>query len=157
MKIGLLGAGRIGRIHGMNVAARGDAELEQAAGDALAKIVAVLPPAMDDVAATSGLVAGPVAGETPHLAIVRHALRAEEKLHLHYRDKQGRASERVIWPVALGFFEAAEVLAAWCETRRDFRHFRLDRITAAAPTGSRYPKRRRLLLAEWRMQQAIDP
>ena len=28
MKIGLLGAGRIGRIHGLNVAARGDAETE---------------------------------------------------------------------------------------------------------------------------------
>ncbi len=138
------------------VAERGDAELEQAAEDALAKIVAVLPPAMEDAAAASGLVAGPVAGETPHLAVIRRALRAEEKLHLHYSDKKGRASERVIWPVALGFFEAAEVLAAWCETRRDFRHFRLDRIAAAAPTGARYPKRRRLLLAEWRMQQAID-
>lgn len=138
------------------VAERGDAELEQAAEDALAKIVAVLPPAMEDAAAASGLVAGPVAGETPHLAVIRRALRAEEKLHLHYSDKKGRASERVIWPVALGFFEAAEVLAAWCETRRDFRHFRLDRIAAAAPTGARYPTRRRLLLAEWRMQQAID-
>jgi predicted DNA-binding transcriptional regulator YafY len=138
------------------VAERGDAALEQAAEDALAKIVAMLPGAMEDAAATSGLVAGPAARETPHLAVIRRALRAEEKLHLHYSDKQGRPSERVIWPVALGFFEAAEVLAAWCETRRDFRHFRLDRIAAAAPTNARYPKRRRLLLAEWRMQQAID-
>jgi len=62
----------------------------------------------------------------------------------------------VVWPVALGFFEAAEVLAAWCETRQDFRHFRLDRIAAAEPSGQRYPKRRRILLAEWRAQEDID-
>jgi predicted DNA-binding transcriptional regulator YafY len=137
------------------VAQRGDPGLEQAAEDALAKIVAVLPPEREDAAATSGLLAGP-ASEPPHLALIRRALRAEEKLRLRYTDKRGQASERTVWPVALGFFEAVEVLAAWCETRRDFRHFRLDRIAAAAATGERYPKRRRLLLAAWRKQQEID-
>jgi predicted DNA-binding transcriptional regulator YafY len=83
-------------------------------------------------------------------------MRAEERLRLHYTDKKGAATERVVWPVALGFFEAAEVLAAWCETRRDFRHFRLDRIAAVEPSGQRYPKRRRILLAEWRAQEDID-
>jgi predicted DNA-binding transcriptional regulator YafY len=48
---------------------------------------------------------------------------------------------------------AAEVLAAWCETPR---HFRLDRITAADPTGERIPKRQRILLAEWRAREDID-
>lgn len=139
------------------VSQRGDAGLGRAAEDALAKIAAVLPPEMEDAAATSGLLAGPGGvGGNPHLAAIRHAIRAEEKLHLRYTDKKGAASERTIWPIALGFFEAAEVLAAWCEMRRDFRHFRLDRIAAAEPSGLRYPKRRRILLAEWRIQQDID-
>ncbi|MDQ2801236.1 MAG: WYL domain-containing protein, partial [Pseudomonadota bacterium] len=139
------------------VAQRGDAALGRAAGDALAKIAAVLPPEMEDATATSGLLAGPSGtGDTPHLAVIRRAIRAEEKLRLHYTDKKGTASERTIWPIALGFFEAAEVLAAWCETRHDFRHFRLDRIAAAEPSGLRYPKRRRILLAEWRIQEDID-
>ena len=139
------------------VARRGDASLGRAADDALAKIAAVLPPEMEDAAATSGLLAGP--GEqaaAPHLAAVRHAIRAEEKLRLRYTDKKGAATQRTVWPVALGFFETAEVLAAWCETRRDFRHFRLDRIAAAEPSGQRYPKRRRILLAEWRSLEGID-
>ena len=139
------------------VAERGDPALERAAGDALAKITAVLPEEMEDVAATSGLLAGPGAGAgSQHLTLVRQAMRAEERLRLRYTDKKGAATERTVWPVALGFFEAAEVLAAWCETRQDFRHFRLDRIVAAERSGQRYPKRRRILLAEWRLQEGLD-
>ena len=139
------------------VAERGDADLERAAEDALAKIAAVLPPEQDDVAATSGLLAGPhAASGTPHLSVIRQAMRAEQKLRLRYRDKKGATTERTVWPVALGFFEAAEVLAAWCETRRAFRHFRLDRIATAEPSDLRYPKRRRILLAEWRALEGID-
>jgi predicted DNA-binding transcriptional regulator YafY len=140
------------------VAERGDPALERAADDALAKIIAVLPEELENLAATSGMLAGPgTAPARPHLAVIRQAMRAEQSLRLRYTDKKGAATERTVWPVALGFFEAAEMLAAWCETRRDFRHFRLDRIASAEATGKRYPKRRRLLLAEWRLQEGIDP
>lgn len=138
------------------VAERGDPGLERAAADALAKIVAVLPDEMEDAAATSGLLAGPGGSGAPTLAGIRQAIRAEHKMRLRYTDKKGAATDRVVWPVALGFFEAVEVLAAWCEMRRDFRHFRLDRIAAAEPLGQRYPKRRRVLLAEWRLLEGID-
>jgi len=139
------------------VAQRGGEVLEQAASDALSKIAAVLPPEMEDAMATSGVLAAPgTAADTPYFAIIRRAIHAEEKLHLRYADKRGTATARTIWPVAVGFFEAAEVLAAWCETRQDFRHFRLDRIVAAEPSGLRYPKRRRILLAEWRLREGID-
>lgn len=145
-------------ILGLRLAAeRGDPALERAAADALAKITAVLPEEMEDAAATSGLLAGPgTSPAAPCLAIIRQAIRAERKLRLRYTDKKGASTERTVWPVALGFFEAAEVLAAWCEMRQDFRHFRLDRIIAAEPTGQRYPKRRRILLAEWRLLEGID-
>jgi predicted DNA-binding transcriptional regulator YafY len=139
------------------VSQRGDADLSQAAADALAKIEAVLPEHLEDAAATSGLLVGPGnSGETKMLAIIRKAIRAEEKLHIAYVDKKGSATKRVVWPIAVGFFEAAETLAAWCETRRDFRHFRLDRIKSAVPIGERLPKRHRVLLAEWRNSQDFD-
>lgn len=138
------------------VAGRGDPGLERAAADALAKIVAVLPEEMEDAAAASGLLAGPGGSAPPALAGIRRAIRAEHKVRLRYTDKKGAATDRVVWPIALGFFEAAEVLAAWCEMRRDFRHFRLDRIAAAELSGQRYPKRRRVLLAEWRLLHGID-
>jgi predicted DNA-binding transcriptional regulator YafY len=136
------------------VTQRGDEALGQAAEDALAKISAVLPPEMEDAAATSGLLAAPGSQEeTPHLAVLRQAIRAEHRLRLRYTDKSGAVTERIVWPIALGFFQAAEVLAAWCEMREDFRHFRLDRIAATETTGLRYAKRRRILLADWRSRE----
>lgn len=140
------------------VAQRVDASLAEAAEEALAKIGAILPPAMEDAASGSPLLAGstPGAAEPPHLATLREAMRSEHKMRLRYSDAAGKASERTVWPIAVGFFTAAEVLAAWCELRQDFRHLRLDRIVAATALPDRLPKRRRVLLAEWRAQSDLD-
>jgi len=138
------------------VAARGDADLAEAAEAASAKVEAVLPPGLAG-AAENGLLAGPVRGrETGTLGVLRAALAAERKLRLDYADKKGRASRRVVWPVAIGFFAEAEVLAAWCELRADFRHFRLDRIAGAEALDARIPRHRRVLLAQWRAQEDLD-
>jgi predicted DNA-binding transcriptional regulator YafY len=139
------------------VAERGDPALARAAADALAKITDVLPREMENIPLTSGMLVGPAtAPPNPYLSVIRQAMRAEERLLLRYIDKKGVETERAIWPVALGFFEAAEVLVGWCEMRQDFRHFRLDRIAAAERSGQRYPRRRRLLLAEWRLREGIE-
>ncbi|MGN6773596.1 MAG: helix-turn-helix transcriptional regulator [Rhizobiaceae bacterium] len=135
---------------------RGDNELAQAAEDVLGKIEAVLPPGLEDAAATSGLLAGPGgSGKSGHLAAIREAIRREEKLQISYSDKKSRSTERIVWPIAVGFFDAAEMLAAWCETRHDFRHFRLNRIAAITPVHERTPRRHAILLAEWRLSQNL--
>jgi predicted DNA-binding transcriptional regulator YafY len=36
-------------------------------------------------------------------------------------------------------------LGAWCELRKDYRTFRVDRIESAAATGSPLPERRTVL------------
>jgi predicted DNA-binding transcriptional regulator YafY len=61
-----------------------------------------------------------------------------------------------VWPFALGFFERARVVVAWCELRQDYRHFRTDRILALRLTDRRIPRRRRALLKEWRAIEGID-
>lgn len=137
------------------VAGGGDADLAGAAEDALARIVAVLPPASADIATASEPIAagGPA---TQHLPVIREAIRTERKLALRYADRKARATERTVWPVAVGFFAEVEMLAAWCELRADFRHFRLDRIAEARVLADRYPTRRPVLLADWRLSQDID-
>ncbi len=138
------------------VSRRGDDGLAEAAANVLAKIEAVLPPGMEDAAATSGLLAGPSSSrDAALLATVRRAIRAEHKLALDYTDKKGRITQRIVWPVSVGFFETSDMLAAWCETRADFRHFRLDRIKSIRATGERMPRRHRVLLAEWRLAENL--
>lgn len=124
------------------VAGGGDADLAGAAEDALARIVAVLPPASADIATASEPIAGAGNPATPHLTVIREAIRAERRLALRYADRKARATERTVWPVAVGFFAEVEMLAAWCELRADFRHFRLDRIAEARVLADRYPTRR---------------
>ena len=61
----------------------------------------------------------------------------------------------MVWPFALGFFQQARVVAAWCELRRDYRHFRTDRIAALELRDERYPRRRQAMLKEWRTLEEI--
>lgn len=141
------------------VAGQGEAvALARAAQDALAKIAAVLPEAAREALPHVGLLVPPAgpAGAVG-LALLRQAIRAERPLRLHYADAADRRSERVVWPLALAFFDQVRVLVAWCELRHGFRHFRCDRMLGAEPLEGRYPRRRRLLLAEWRASEGVDP
>jgi predicted DNA-binding transcriptional regulator YafY len=142
------------------VAERGDAALGAAARNALAKIAAVLPTDLGDQLDATALLVGPgetVAAGDAELASIRRAIRAERKLAIAYRDRNGRETRRTIWPFALGFFDRVRVVAAWCELRGSIRHFRTDRIAALRATEARYPRRRQALLKEWREAQGIPP
>jgi predicted DNA-binding transcriptional regulator YafY len=142
------------------VARRADDRLGDAARNALAKIAAVLP---DDLRqgldANALLVVGPgqaIAGGSIDLAAVRQAIRGERKLAIAYRGPEGAETRRVIWPFALGFFDQVRMVVAWCELRQGFRHFRTDRILELASIEARYPRRRQVLLKEWREMQGIS-
>lgn len=148
------------------VAEHADPLLGAAARQALAKIGAVLPPEARQLLEGSSLIIGPAVDATPTamsagdagLATLRLAIRGEQKLALRYRDAQGRETARTVWPIALGFFDRARVMVAWCELRQELRHFRTDRITVLEPTHQRYPKRRQVLLRAWREAEGIaDP
>jgi predicted DNA-binding transcriptional regulator YafY len=146
----VLGARWVGR--------QGDASLAKAASNALAKIAAAAPNDLRDAMAETSLwvpIGGADAAGDAFVQPAREAIRHEHKLCIGYRDEGGAMSERTVWPIALAFLEGKRLLAAWCELRADFRHFRLDRIGAARSTGERYPTRRHQLLKTWRQQQGI--
>jgi predicted DNA-binding transcriptional regulator YafY len=136
------------------VARRTDKTLALAATNVLAKIAAVLPDDLKHQLEFSGLLVGPaktlVERDDEKEATIRHAIRKEYKLQMTYTDVKGDSSERIIWPLALGFFEEVPVVVAWCELRADFRHFRTDRIVTLAQIKTRYPIRRQCLLKKWR-------
>jgi predicted DNA-binding transcriptional regulator YafY len=140
------------------VAERGDDDLAAAARNALAKILAVLPPDLRGGAEQSGLLVGPAgAGAVDNSAIasIRQAIRAERKIAFAYRDGSGVSTRRTVWPIALGYFDSALVIVAWCELRLDFRSFRADRLQDLAVLGERYPRRKAAMLKEWRTREGI--
>ena len=141
------------------VAKTADPRLAAGAVDALAKIAAVLPPDLKEELDNSTLLVGtPRRNEgMADLALIRRAIRAEHILELAYEDEKGVLTHRKVWPFALGFFDSVRVMIAWCELRQDFRHFRTDRIASAVLTERRYPRRRPVLLKEWRQAEGIPP
>ncbi|WP_374386429.1 helix-turn-helix transcriptional regulator [Brevundimonas sp.] len=135
------------------VAERADGRLRDAALSALGRIGAVLPSDLRDEMEASSLFVVPGAPfpvDTVDPALLRKAIRTERRLTLCYRDEAGAASERVVWPFALAFFDRVRLLLAWCELRQDFRSFRTDRIVEAEVQEGRYPARRQALMKTFR-------
>ena len=134
------------------VARAADPALAKAARDALAKVEAVLPAGRATVHA-SGLIAGPLnsaAVDLVNLAPIRRAIRVEQKIRITYQDEKYATTERQIWPISLTFCAHVRLLAAWCELRQGYRQFRTDRISAFAEVAERYPRRRQIMIKEWR-------
>lgn len=134
-----------------------DPRLGDAAANALSKITAVLPAELRDNVDGSNLLVGggEVIPAVVDLSAIRLAIRDERKLAIAYRNADGTATERTIWPFAIGFFDRVRVVIGWCELRVDYRHFRLDRIARMEVLPERYPRRRAAMLKEWREREGI--
>ncbi len=133
-----------------------DEPLTKAAGDAMAKISAVLPDNLKDSLDSTALRVGPRViqdAEVLDLGIVRAAIRLQRKLRITYIDGAGQESERVIWPFSLGYFQHFRILVGWCELKGDFRHFRTDRIWGVVSLEESYPRHRADLFKQWRATQ----
>lgn len=140
------------------VSRRGDRKLAEAGRNALAKIAAVLPEDLTENLDAGHVIATgqDIAGDA-ELATIREAIRNEMRLIITYRDDKGAETRRTIWPIALAFFDRVRIVAAWCEMRVAFRHFRIDRIVALTPSKRKIPQRRAALLKEWRAEAGIPP
>lgn len=135
------------------VSRQGDPALARAAADLMAKIEAAVPENLRPVVQRPAGVAPPrprVMVDSIDMVALRAAIHGGRKIVLLYRDEQGRETERIVWPVLVAYFDAARTLAAWCEMRGDFRHFRTDRVVRADFTNERYPDRPMALRARWR-------
>lgn len=138
---------------------QGDPGLAAAARGALAKIATAASDDRRDAFAQTGLWAATRTAPpepTDLLRPLRSAIRREEKLEITYRNEAAVATRRIVWPIALAYLESKRLLAAWCELRRGFRHFRPDRIESLTPIGTRYPRRRAELVRAWRATLAAE-
>lgn len=131
----------------------GDIGLQTAAANAARKISAVLPGDGRHDLKNWPLYASSwnaIPGSCVDLRVLRRAVREEEKLRLGYSDADAKRTHRTILPLALVYHIEVVVLAAWCELRSDFRHFRVDRIVDCKRTGMGFPGQSELLRAKWR-------
>lgn len=140
----------------------GDRELKDAAKRAGAKIAGAVPPPLRQTLSARALHAWGTVAPAPEgvdLALVRRAIRDEEKLTITYRDEQGcETTDRTIRPIALIYYSETANIVSWCELRQDIRNFRADRVRTCAATGLHFlgegEKMRDLWISGWKSNQA---
>lgn len=136
------------------VAGHGEPALARAANDLIAKISAAVPERLRPYVLEPATTVRPALvapADGLDMARVRTWIRAGRKIDLRYRDEQQRETHRTVWPVTVGYVQTVRILVAWCELRRDFRHFRTDRVIAATFLDTRHPERPGALRAKWRL------
>jgi predicted DNA-binding transcriptional regulator YafY len=134
------------------VAGHGDAALARAAHDLMAKIAVTIPENLRPLVLDAGARTPPAWKIPPDgldVAQARAWIRLGRKIAMVYLDAESRQTERVIWPIVVGYHAAVRILIGWCELRNDFRNFRIDRIADATFMEERYPTRPSQLRAKW--------
>ncbi len=132
-----------------------DPELADAAGDVIAKVREVLPEARRRHIDALTLWAPDDHHREPitiDQAALRRAMREQRKVRFRYRDLREQVSERVVRPLVMAFYGPVWLLAAWCESRRDFRVFRLDRMSRFAVLDERFSSERGKTAADFLKQ-----
>lgn len=108
-----------------------DPELARDAEQALGKILSILP-RQTRAAAESLALYAPTFSVEPAiqqtLQTLREAVQLRRTVAITYRDVAGQSSQRSVRPLGCFFWGKVWTLAAWCETRKAFRSFRLDRM-----------------------------
>jgi predicted DNA-binding transcriptional regulator YafY len=119
-----------------------DRALSDAAERILSKVHAALPPRLRPKLALSRMHVPDFQvpdAVTELLGVARAAINEKRRLVLHYRDANGGQTERTVWPLGLVYWGGTWTLGAWCESREDFRTFRVDRIESACKLRSAIP------------------
>jgi predicted DNA-binding transcriptional regulator YafY len=118
-----------------------DPKLAEAAANVIAKVESIIPERLRRHMAETALLAPADHFMEPILvdpSELRRAVRARLKVRFRYRDAEGRATARGVRPLALAFYGPVWLLVAWCELRRDFRSFRLDRMSGLEVPGETF-------------------
>jgi predicted DNA-binding transcriptional regulator YafY len=120
----------------------GGAEQGEAATQALHKIEAVLPPDLRDKVDQTLLYAPnfPVRAELKRSVDVLNAAALDRKfIEFSYTREDTQQSSRRVRPLGLYFWGGVWTLASWCEMRKDFRNFRVDRMIELRVLEQQFP------------------
>ena len=139
------------------VAVRGDEALRRGARDLIAKLTTAVPPHLRPVLLDSSLQPISFRRAEPDridVAELRRAIREQHKVELEYTDAKEQASLRTAWPFLLGYMEEVRIVVAFCELRKDFRHFRTDRIRALTVLPTRFSEPALSLRKRWEAERS---
>lgn len=113
------------------VQAWGDSGLERAAKGVLDKVRAVAGPTLRASLDSQTLLVPDFhinEDVRQKLGVVREGVRQQRKIQFHYTRADGAQAVRVVRPLGLFYWGTTWSFGAWCELRKAFRNFRVDRM-----------------------------
>jgi predicted DNA-binding transcriptional regulator YafY len=111
-----------------------DAGLALAAEGALGKMLSALPAASRAAAESLALYTAPAEfiglsqEDSANLRLLREAVAAQRIVGMVYVDAKESNTQRLVRPLGCFYWGRVWTLVAWCQVRKDFRSFRVDRI-----------------------------
>lgn len=91
-----------------------------------------------------------------HLTVLQNAVAGNSIIEIEYKNNNEEISQRKVEPIGLIFYAFNWHVIGWCHTRRDYRDFRVSRITKLADTGLPFRKKTHILLNEYMKQLPVD-
>ncbi|CAN7371654.1 helix-turn-helix transcriptional regulator [Pararhizobium sp. LjRoot238] len=134
-----------------------DPKLQEAAESVLSKLLQTVPKELRSQLTSPRFYVSEgdtVRPEGIELLDVRNAIRSCRKIRITYLDEQKKRTRRTIWPVATVYYVDVTLIAAWCELRRAYRHFRVDRIQKAEILDETFTADSSGMMVEWMATRA---
>jgi predicted DNA-binding transcriptional regulator YafY len=87
--------------------------------------------------------------DTSWLADIQQSIARQNILNIGYKDTKGTKTNRNIEPIGLLFYNQQWHLIAWCQSRKDYRDFIVNRITSVILTNASFSKEHNFSVADY--------
>ena len=137
------------------VASWADPAIARSARQAIDKITAVLPDSLANEVRRATTFSYPSRDKKPlsiDFTSLRRAIRAKHIVEFRYTNESGQETQRRVRPLCLTFFAPVWLVTAWCETRKDFRNFRVDRMNDMQITAEQFRDEKGKTLEDFQRQ-----
>jgi len=91
-----------------------------------------------------------------YLPILQNAIAASTIIEIAYQNNKEETSKRKVEPIGLIFYAFNWHLIGWCHYRKDYRDFRVSRITRLSDTGLPFTRKKHIELNEYMQQLPVD-
>lgn len=91
-----------------------------------------------------------------YLPILQNAIAASTIIEIAYQNNKEETSKRKVEPIGLIFYAFNWHLIGWCHYRKNYRDFRVSRITRLSDTGLPFTRKKHIELNEYMQQLPVD-
>jgi predicted DNA-binding transcriptional regulator YafY len=87
---------------------------------------------------------------------IQNSITSKQQLEIDYKNQKQEISKRCVEPIGLVFYAFAWHLIAWCELRKEYRDFRVERISKLKLLEKPFAKAKHIQIGEYMKVLPVD-